>query len=187
MNWTEFIQSSVFATILTVVVSIATCVVSEVQGYRKMKLQHFEVVYHCLEDFTKKRADVIDKCNGIARELAGKMPDTGDKTSKSFAKQYDNLYSGINKMISEYSKCVEFYLSISHFMYKYKSLRPIIKAECWELLRVYGNVIEEGKDLYYRIQYTQIVDLVEFIKIAGNRNDKKALREYLEKYEISEL
>lgn len=187
MNCTEFIRSSAFATILTLLVSVATCVVSEVQGYRKMKLQYFEVIYNCLEDFTKKRADVIDKCNGMAQELVGKMPVTSERASKSYAKQYDNLYCGINKIISEYSKCLEFYLTISHFTYRYKSLRPIIKAECWELLRVYGSVIREGEELHYRIQYAQIVNLVEFIKIAGHRKDKKALHEYLEEYGISKL
>ena len=142
MNWVEFIQSSVFATILTLSVSIVTCVINRVQGYKKMKLEHFETIYNCLELFAEKRAEVTDKCSELSREMGEKYPDGNKVSEKTFLKWYDNLYCGMNRMIAEYSKCLELYLSISHFLYKYKSLKPIIKAECWEFLKVYESIRE---------------------------------------------
>ncbi len=179
MNWTEVIQSSIFATILTLVVSIATCVISKVQGYKKMKLQHFKTIYNCLEHFTETRAAVLDECNKMAGELAENLPDVEDK---QFVKRYDELYCGINIMISKYSKCLELYLAMSHFLYQYKSLRPIIRAECWELLRIYGVVVEYGKDSNYKIEYAQIVGLVQMIKNTGTWRDRVALYRYLKKF-----
>lgn len=187
MSWVEFIQSSIFATILTLSVSIVTCVINRVQGYKKMKLEHFEAIYNCLELFTIKRAEVTGKCSELSKEIGEKYPD-GDKVSeKNFLKWYDSLYCGINEMIAEYSICLELYLSISHFLYKYKSLRPIIKVECWELLRLYEGILEIGKKYHYNIRYAQIVDLVQFIKITGTWKDKKALRKYLNEHQIVEF
>lgn len=188
MSWVEFLQSSAFAAILTFLISIATCVISEAQGYRKMKLQYFNDIYSCLEQFTKNRTEVIDKCNEMSKELAEKFPNADDtKSEKSFLKRYDNLYCGMNKMISEYSKCLELYLSMSYFLNKDKSLKPIVKAECWNFLNVYGKLIVEGEKLQYKIHYAQIVNLVQFIKIAGTWRDRKALRKYLKKYHIFEF
>ena len=184
MSWTEFFQSSMFAAVLTALVSVATCIISKVQGYKKMKLQHFETIYSCLERFTKTRIEVLEGCNKTARELADKIPDANDK---KFLKRYDDLYCGMNDMISEYSKCLEFYMSISHFLYKYRSLRPINKAECWELMRAYEKVVEYGENYHYEIRYAQIIDLVQVIKMTGTLRDRIVLHKYLKKHRILEL
>lgn len=184
----DYIQPSIFATYLTLCVTLATCIIGEVQGYRKMKLEHFDSIYHCLEDFTKKRAKIIDKCNQKSEELSEILPDLNDKYSKKdFMAQYYRIYHGMNQIITEYSNCLEFYLAVSHFMYKYKSLRPIMKAECWSILKVYERVVEAGKKDHYHIQYAQIVNLVEFMHITGNFREKKALNKYLKNNQVKKF
>lgn len=184
----DVIQSSIFATILTLCVTFATCIIGEVQGYRKMKLEHFDTIYHCLEDFTKKRAKILDKCSQKSEELSEILPDLNDKYSKKdFIARYHLIYRGMNQIITEYSNCLEFYLAVSHFLYKYKSLRPIMKAECWNILKIYEKVVEAGKEDYYHIQYSQIVNLVEVIRITGNFRDKKALKKYLKDNQVNKF
>lgn len=188
MKWLDFIQTSIFATILTLFVTLATCVIGKVQGYMKMKLEHFETIYHCLEDFTKKRAKILDRCNQTIEELSEILSDFDDKDSeKDFLNKYHCIYHGMNQMIAEYSKCLEFYMAMSHFLYRYKSVRPIIKAECWNLLNVYEKLVEAGKEYHYKIQYAQIVDLAVFIRSTGRWRDKKALNKYMKKNQIYEI
>ena len=63
MNIENFIQTSGFATILTVLVTVATCIISTLQANKKMKIDNYDRIYNCLVNLTEKRADIVDKCN----------------------------------------------------------------------------------------------------------------------------
>lgn len=70
MSWIDFLQTNVFTVILTSCVTLATYFISTVQGNRKMKVENFESIYNALTDFTEKRAEIIDHCNQVVKELA---------------------------------------------------------------------------------------------------------------------
>jgi len=43
MNMPDFIQTGVFTAILTACVTLATCIISNVQGSRKIKTENFDI------------------------------------------------------------------------------------------------------------------------------------------------
>ncbi len=181
MSFTSFIQTNIFATFLTLLVSVATYVISEKNGYRKMKIEKFENIYVCLEGFANTRARIIDKCNKIADELADALPEKWNKkTHSEWMKKYQNTYSGINNIITEYSKFLDLFLSFSNLLYKNKPIIPIIMAECWSILNLYEQLISmESNNNIYKIKYSQIVSLVQFILLTGKRKDRKKIHEFL--------
>ncbi len=185
MSWIDFLQTNVFTVILTSCVTLATYFISTVQGNRKMKVENFESIYNALTDFTEKRAEIIDHCNQVVKELAEAMPDEVQKKSdKEWKKLCDHTYGGINELLTEYSKCLEFMMSFSYYLYKNKPVAPIVTAECWSILYLYENfvTIENGNE--YRIRYVQIVTLVQFIRKYGSWRDKKQLHKYLKENKV---
>ncbi len=188
MNFTSFIQTNIFATVLTLLVSLATCVISGKHAYDKMKIEKFENIYSCLESFANTRARILGQCNKIANELADNLPETWDKNAKKeWMKKYQDTYRGINSIITEYSKFLDLFLSFSYILYKNKPIYPIITAECWSILNLYEQLIvmESNNDIY-KIKYSQIVSLVQFILLKGKRKDKKRMHEYLARNKIFE-
>lgn len=183
MSWIEFLQTNVFTVILTSCVTLATCFISTVQGNRKMKVENFDKIYNSLTDFTEKRAKIIDQCNRLVKELAEALPDKVQKKSgKELKELCDRTYGGINELLTEYSKCLEFLMSFSYYLYQNKPVAPIIIAESWSILHLYEEFVTIKNGDGYRIQYVQIVTLVQFIKKYGKRRDKRQLRRYLKKY-----
>ena len=105
MNFIDFIQTNIFVTALTLLITLATCIISEVHGYRKMKIENFNDIYKCLDEFAKKRSKILDKCKKISEELAAALPEKWDgKTDNEYMKKYHNSYHGINEIVAEYSK-----------------------------------------------------------------------------------
>lgn len=189
MNFIDFIQTNIFVTALALLITLATCIISEVHGYRKMKIENFNDIYKCLDEFAKKRSKILDKCKKISEELAAALPEKWDgKTDNEYMKKYHNSYHGINEIVAEYSKVLDLFLSFSHFLYKNKPIIPIIKTECWSILSLYELLITmECNSGIYKIKYSQIVSLVQFICLSGKKNDKKRLTEYLQRNQISEF
>lgn len=188
MSFISFIQTNIFATVLTLLVSVATCVISKKYGYRKMKIEKFENIYTCLEGFVNTRARIVDKCNKMANELADAIPEKWSKKINSeWMKKYQDTYSGINNIITEYSKFLDLFLSFSNLLYKNKPIIPVIMAECWSILNLYEQlIIMESNNNIYKIKYSQIVSLVQFIISNGKRKDKKKIHEFLVRNEIFE-
>lgn len=186
MNLPDFIQTGVFTAILTACVTLATCIISNVQGSRKIKTENFDKIYNSLADITEKRAEIVDKCNELIKELADALPEKIQKKSK---KEWANLccitYGGINELLTEYSRCLEFIMSFSYFLYKDKPILPVITAECWSVLYLYEDFISINDMDEYSIKYTQIVSLVQFIKTYGRWGDKRQLRKYLKDNKVS--
>ena len=186
MSLIEFIQTNLLAAFLTAFVTIATCIISTVQGYRKMKIENFDKIYNSLIDFTEKRVSILDKCNSLTKEIADALPDGVQEISNKKLKMlYYNTYYGINELITEYSKCLEFFLSFSRYLYKNKPIAPIVITECWTILGLYEKLITINVMEEYTIKYAQIVTLVQFIRINGKRKDNKQLNEYLKRNNIS--
>ena len=186
MNFTELIHTGILATILTTCVTFATCIISSVQGYKKMKIDNFDKIYNSLINFTEKRATILDKCNSLTKEIADALPDEVQEISnKKLKTLYYNTYYGINELITEYSKCLELFLSFSHYLYKNKPIAPIVITECWTILGLYEKLITINVMEEYTIKYAQIVTLVQFIRINGKRKDNKQLNEYLKRNNIS--
>ena len=185
MENADFIQTNILATVLTLLVTLATCIISKETGHRKIKIENFKLLYKYLADMTSKRAEIIEKCNTLANNLADDLPENCNKVSNSeMQKIYRDTCAGINKIASEYSIFLDFFLSFSYFLYKNKPIIPIIKADCWAILRLFG-IINDMKE--YRINYSQIASLAEFIRLYGNRTERKALREYMEKNKVCKL
>lgn len=185
MDNADFVQTNILATVLTLLVTLSTCVISKITGYRKIKIENFELLYKCLTDLASKRSEIIAKCNTLANDLADNLPENWNKVSNSeMEKRYRDICSGINKIASKYSNYLDFFLSFSHFLYKNKPLIPIIKADCWAILRLF-EIVNDKKE--YRINYSQIASLAEFIRLYGNRTERKVLRVYMEKNKICEL
>lgn len=189
MNNVDFVQTSILATVLTLLVTLATCIISKVTGYRKIKIENFRLLYKCLVDLTNRRAEIIDRCNALSKELADSLPEKWNKESSSeMIKKYKSTYSGINEIIAEYSMFLDFFLSFSHFLYKDKPIIPIIKADCWSILSLHEKITAfKFEQVDYCISYSQIASLTEFIRIAGNRTDKKMLRRYMKRNKICEF
>lgn len=185
MENADFVQTNVLATVLTLLVTLATCVISKITEYRKIKIENFELLYKCLTDLASKRAEIIAKCNTLASDLANNLPENWNNVSNyEMEKSYRNTCSGINKIASEYSNFLDFFLSFSHLLYKNKPIIPIIKADCWAILRLF-EIVNDKKE--YSINYSQIASLAEFILLYGNRTERKVLRIYMEKNKISKL
>ena len=189
MNSVDLVQTSILSTVLTLLVTLATCIISKVTGYRKIKIENFRLLYKCLVDLTDRRAKIVDRCNGLSKELADSLPEKWNKESNSeMIKKYKSTYSGINEIIAEYSKFLDLFLSFSHFLYKNKPIMPIIKADCWSILSLYEKITAfKFEQVDYVISYSQIASLTEFIRTAGNRADKKMLRRYMERNKICEF
>lgn len=189
MSFIDFIQTNIFVTILTLSITLATCIIDKVHSYRKMKIENFSDIYKCLDEFAKERSKVLDRCKKISDELAQSIPkEWNGKTQNEYMKKYDSSYNGINKIISEYSKILDFFLSFTHFLYNNKPIMPIIKTECWSILNLYELLITmECNTGMYQIKYSQIVSIVQFIRLSGKKEDKKRLMEYLKQNHISEF
>ncbi len=186
MNWIDFIQTGIFTASLTAFVTIATCIISEVQGYKKMKIENFDKIYNSLTEFTEKRTEIVDKCNKLVKELADNLPEkVQNKTEKEWKKLCYDTYSGINKLLTEYSKCLELIMSFSHYLYKSKPIAPIVIAECWSILYLYKGFVNINNLDEYSIKYAQIITLVQFIKMYGRWNDKRQLHKYLRQNKVS--
>lgn len=181
MENADFVQTNILATVLTLLVTLAVCVISKITGYRKIKIENFKLLYKCLADLASKRAEIITRCNTLASDLADNLPENWNKVSNSeMGKKYKDTCSGINKIASEYSIFLDFFLSFSHFLYKNKPIIPIIKADCWAILRLFAIIND-------KINYSQIASLAEFIRLYGNRTERKALREFIEKNNIRKM
>lgn len=185
MNVTEFLQTGIFTAFLTACVTIATCIISTFQGYKKMKLENFDKIHNSIMNFTEKRILIIGKCNSLIEETAKGLPEKSQRISE---KEWKNIcyiaYSGINDLLTEYSGCLEWMLSISHYLYRNKAISPIITEECWSILKLYENFTSLNFDMEYRIKYAQIVTLVRFIMINGSWRDRRQIKRYLKKNEI---
>lgn len=185
MSWIEFLQTNVFTVILTSCVTLATYFISTIQGNRKMKIENFDKIYNSLTDFTEKRAEIIDECNQLLKELAESLPNKVQKKSeKEWKKLCDRTYDGINELLTEYSKCLEFMMSFSYYLYKNKPVEPIVTAECWSVLYLYEKFVNIKNENKYPIQYVQIITLVQFIKNNGRWRDKRQLRRYLKENKV---
>ncbi len=186
MSFVDFIQTGILTAFLTACVTLATCIISEVQGYKKMKIENFEKIYNSLTNFTEKRAKIVDECNKLVKELADALP---EKVQRKSEKEWKYLcyitYSGINELLTEYSKCLEFIMSFSHYLYKNKPITPIVIAECWSILYLYEVFVAIDSMDEYSIKYAQIVTLVQFIRTYGRWGDKKHLRKYLKENKVS--
>lgn len=185
MSWIDFLQTSAFSVILTSCVTLATYFISTVQGNRKMKVENFDRIYNSLTDFTEKRAVIIDECNQLMKDLAETLPGKVQKKSeKEWKKICDRTYGGINELLTEYSKCLEFMMSFSYYLYKNKPIVPIVKAECWSILYLYEKFVTIENEDEYRIRHVQIVTLAQFIKKYGSWRDKRQLRRYLKENNV---
>lgn len=190
MNISELVQSSIFATVLTLLVTVATCVITQLYGYKKMKIERFREIYECLEKFSEKRAEIVEKCNQMSYSLEASMPEQWNKKAeKKRAEYYMHLYQRMNEMLAEYSGFLEHFLSFSHFLYKNKPVLPVVKAECWYFLDIYERIahIESGLQEACGIEYTQIAAFVQFIRLTGKRKDRKKLKEYFRRNHINIL
>lgn len=190
MNCMEFLQTNIFATLLTVLVTVGTSVISEIHGHHKMKIENFDKIFACIEGLNKSRAEILDKCNKELRSIGEEIPEREKWEGMSGAKQlkkYDNTYQRLNDIISEYSKFLEFFLSFSHYLYKNKPLIPIIRADCWSLLNIYEQVVQKGHEQGYVIKFSQIASLVQFIRLMGKRAEKKEIKNYLKRNHVAEL
>lgn len=185
MNVTDFLQTGIFTAFLTACVTIATCIISTFQGYKKMKLKNFDKIYDSIINLTEKRITIIGKCNSLIEETAKALP---EKIQKISEKEWRNIcyitYSGINDLLSEYSGCLEWMLSISHYLYRNKAISPVIIEECWSILELYENFAALNCDMNYRIKYAQIVTLVQFIMLNGRWRDRRQIKRYLKKNKI---
>lgn len=188
MSFMDFIQTGIFATFLTLSVTVATCIIDGRHGYRKMKIEKFGDIYACLDGFAEKRAKIVSKCNKMASKLAEDLPEKWDKeANQKKLDKYQDIYHGINEMIEEYSKFLDLFLSFSYFLYRNKPIMPMIKAECWSFLSLYELLMTiDCGERAYKIKYSQIASLIQFIREEGKGEDKKRLREYLSRNQISE-
>lgn len=187
MNIADLVESSIFATVLTLLVTGATCLITELYGYKKMKIERFGEIYECLEKFSEKRAEIVGKCNQISNSVEANVPEKSNKkTAKKQAKYYMDLYRGMNEMLVEYSKFLEHFLSFSHFLYKNKPVMPVVKAECWYFLDIYERIvrIESGIQEACGIEYTQIAAFVQFIHLKGRWKDRRKLKKYFKRNHI---
>ncbi len=185
MSWIDFLQTSAFSVILTSCVTLATYFISTVQGNRKMKVENFDRIYNSLTDFTEKRAVIINQCNQLVKDLAETLPDKVQKKSeKEWKKLCNRTYGGINELLTEYSKCLEFMMSFSYYLYKNKPIVPIVKAECWSILYLYEKFVTIENEDEYHIRYVQIVTLAQFIKKYGSWRDKRQLHRYLKENKV---
>lgn len=82
MSFVDFIQTGILTAFLTACVTLATCIISEVQGYKKMKIENFEKIYNSLTNFTEKRAKIVDECNKLVKELADALPEKVQRKSE---------------------------------------------------------------------------------------------------------
>lgn len=188
MNIENFIQTSGFATILTVLVTVATCIISTLQANKKMKIDNYDRIYNCLVNLTEKRADIVDKCNVLIKELSDALPNSVHKISdRDWKRQCCDTYDGFNKLLTEYSKYLELFMSFSYFLYKNKPMLPVILSECWALLNLYEKFINICNENEYKIRYEQIVTCVQYIKINGRKKEKKYLNEYLKRNQVDLL
>lgn len=185
MNVTEFLQTGLFTAFLTACVTVATCIISTVQGYKKMKLENFDKIQDSIIRITEERMLIVEKCNDLVEKTAKVLPEKSHKISE---KEWKNLcyaaYSGINDLLTEYSKCLELMLSISHYLYRNKPISPIVAEECWSILKLYESFVALNCERGYKIKYAQIVTLVQFIMINGRWRDRRQIKRYLKKNEI---
>ena len=173
---------------MTACVTIATCIINNFQGYKNIKIENFDKIYTCLTDITEKRAEIVDKCNRLIKELADALPEKIQKKSeKEWTKLCSITYNGINELLTEYSRCLEFIMSFSYYLYKDKPITPVIIAECWSVLHLYEYFMSINNIDEYKIKYTQIVTLVQFIKTYGRWKDKKQVRKYLKENRVTDL
>lgn len=180
MSFMKFIQTNIFATILTLLVTVATCVISRFQEYKKIKIENFDKIYDCLANFTEKRAETIDKCNEMMKRMADALPEKGERVSdEKWKKQYKKTYDDLNRVLTEYSKHLELFMPFSGFLYKSRPVMRIVTAECWSVLKLYEQLVELDDTKEYRIHYGQIVTLVQFIRMNGSHREKKRLHRYL--------
>lgn len=189
MSFEELVNSGIFATILTALVTAGTCVFSEVYGYRKLKTEKFGEIYKCLDEFIEKRTEIVGKCNQMSQQLADVLPDKWDmKNKKKYNEMYIIIYQKTNEIIAEYSKFLDLFISFSCYLFKNKAIKPVIKADCWSFLNLYEQVIGIQKNLSepYKMKYAQIASLVETIRLSGKWKDRKKLCEYLERNHVSE-
>lgn len=185
MRLADFVQTGIFTAILTTCVTLATCIISMVQGYKKMKIENFDKIYNSLTNFTEKRAKIVNKCNKLVKELANALPEKVQKKSEEELEKLCYItYGGINELLTEYSKCLELIMSFSHYLYKDKPITSIVTAECWSILYLYEDFVAINNRGEYSIKYAQIITLVQFIRTYGRWKDKKQLRKYLRENKV---
>lgn len=188
MNFIGLIQTGILTTFVTACVTIATCIISTVQGYKKMKTENFDKIYTSLVNFTEKRAEILDKCNGLVCNIADSFPERVQRLSEQkWEKVCCNAYHRMNELLTEYSKCLELFLSFSHFLYRDKPIAPIIVSECWAFLTIYEDMVNMFDKEEYRIMYEQIVTLIQFIRLNGKWKDKRRLHGYLKRNHVFRL
>lgn len=187
MNWESFIQNSGFAAILTALITVATCVITYFQGIKQVKIKKFSEIYQCLNDFSEKKAKVMEHCNQLICEMGQGIPEEMAQTaSPGDGAVYKKLYHGFNEFLMEYSLYVESLLSFYHFLYKDKPNILPMKVECWEILETYGKLAEinyAGAEECV-VNYVQIVTLIQFIKMNSGIWEKVRIYRYFKKNKV---
>lgn len=181
MKWESLIHNSGFAVILTSLITIATCIITYFQGIRQVKINQFEEIYECLQKLSKEKTKILEHCSRLMEQMAQKIPDEMVKIiSLEDAERYRKLYHEFNRFLMEYSLYIESIQSFYHFLYKDKPNIPSTKIECWQILKVYEKLTEinyqEAQEC--KINYIQIVTLIQFIKVNSGFFEKIRIYRY---------
>lgn len=187
MNWENFIQNSGFAAILTALITVATCAITYFQGIKQVKIKKFSEIYQCLNSFSEKKKEVMERCNQLIDKMGQLVPDEmANVVSPGDSAVYREFYHEFNHFLMEYSLYLESLLSFYHFLYKDKSNIFPTKVECWKILELYEKVTEINYDgaEECKIEYVQIVTLVQFIKINSGIWERVRIYQYFNRNKV---
>lgn len=182
MTLKEFISSASFAALLTAFVTIATCIISYVQGIKKVKTENFSEVYDCLQEFSQKKTESKKYLNVLITRLEEKMP-VLISTSTADIEALRILYHEFHTFLGNYSDYLETLMSFYYFLYKDKPNIPATKEECWEILRLYALFTETSSAIEEscKLNYLQIITLIQFIKTNSGVASRVEIYRYFKK------
>lgn len=183
----ELIQTAGFAAILTAFVTVATCVITEFYGARKLKIEKFNEIYDCLQKFSKQKSKVMRRCNSLIEAAAWRIPeDMWIRERTDDIQIYRRTYHDFHLFLREYSGYLELLLSFYRFLYKDKGNIPATREECWTILELYAALagIDYPEAEECKLEYVQIVSLIQFIKLHSGFFGRMRIYQYFKKNHV---
>lgn len=185
MTLEAFISSAGFAALLTAFVTISSCIISYIHGIKKIKTDNFSEVFQCLQTFSQTKTENMKRCNLLIEKLTEQMP-AAISASAVNATVCRSLYHDFHAFLEVYSAYLESLMSFYHFLYKDKPNIPATKEECWEILRLYSLFTDTSVSIAQdcKLNYLQIITLIQFIKINSGIAGRLELYRYLKRNRV---
>lgn len=177
MDWKFLFESSGVATIVTALVTAATCIIGGRRESFKFKLQYYP-------QFQRESLKMLETYRQASyRAQCRKLDAQCRKFSVTDPARLGEIYDQYIDLLVKYSDYLEA-LSVG-FTGDFPAGRLIIRArqaECWDILQQYGIFVKMLWTQDYKIEYSQIVSLVYFIKLRRSPITAFKLYRYFRQY-----